>query len=142
MINAIAKGIFDILIADAPLVAALGGTAGNGYKIYRIIAPQKAAFPYITFDLLTGAPEGTFADARAVDETTWWFNVFGEGETGSKAVGDIVALMTDVLDGASLTVTGYSFMKCVYEFMGSVIYDPDTEIYQIPLRYRVWVDKL
>ncbi len=136
MINAIAKGIFDILVANVPLVAALGGE-----RVYRIKAPQKSAFPYITFDLLTGVPEGTFADTRAIDETTWWFNVFGEGDLGSKAVGTIVGLMADVLDGASLTVAGYTPLKCVYEFTGSATYDPQTEIYQIPLRYRIWVDK-
>lgn len=141
MINAISTAIYNILKANATLMTDLGGVTGNGYKIYRIIAPQTASLPYITFGLLTGTPEGTFADARAIDITTWWFNVFGEGEDGSKAVGTTVGLMTDVLDGASLTVTGYSFMKCVYEFMGSIIYDPETEVYQIPLRYRVWVDK-
>ena len=47
----------------------------------------------------------------------------------------------DVLDDATLTVAGYSALKCVRDFIGSPIYDPETGVYQIPLRYLVWVDK-
>ncbi len=140
MINAIATAIFNILKANAPLMAAIGGNAGNGYKLYHVISPQDGAMPYISFGLLTAIPLGTFADPRAIDDTTWWFNVFSK--TGSKDAGDIVALLTAVLDNASLTVAGYSALKCVYEFMGTDIYDPETEIYQVPVRYEVMVDKL
>ena len=139
MKNAIATAIYNILKADATLVAALGGTAGNGYKIYHVIARQNVAVPYITFGILTGVPDGTFTSPRAIDKTAWWFNVFSK--TGSKDAGEIAGYLSDVLDNASLTVAGYTSLKCVYDFMGSDIYDPETGIHQIPLRYLIWVDK-
>lgn len=139
MINAIAKAIYNILKANGTLTTALGGTAGNGYKIYHIIARQKIATPYITFGMITDNPMGTFASPRAIDDTTWWFNVFSK--TGSKDAGTITGYLTDVLDNASLTIVGYSSLKCVLDFMGSPIYHDDTETYQIPLRYRIWADK-
>lgn len=138
MKNAIATAIYNILKADGSLVTALSGTAGNGYKIYHVIARQGITVPYITYGILTATPIGTFADPRAVDDTNWWFNVFS---TGSKNAGEIVDLIAAVLDNASLTVAGYSALKCVYDFTGTDIYDPETEIYQVPLRYRIQVDK-
>ena len=139
MKNDIAKAIYDILKADATLLAALSGAAGNGYKLYHVIARQDAEMPYITFGLLTADPLGTFTDQRAIDDTMWWFNVFSK--TGSKDAGEIVDLLADVLDNASLTVAGYSSLSCQYDFTGSDIYDPETEVFQVPLRYKNLVDK-
>ncbi len=141
MKNAVSKALWDLLRANAPLVAAIGGTAGNGYKLYHVIARQKITVPYITFGLLTDIPMGTFASPRAIDDSTWWFNVFSK-TGGAKKAGTIAGLLTAVLDNASLTVVGYTALKCVFDFMGNDIYDPQTEIFQIPLRYRIWVDKL
>ena len=42
--NAIATALYNILKADAPLVAALGGTAANRFKIYHIIASLHILF--------------------------------------------------------------------------------------------------
>ena len=139
MKNAIATAIYNILKADGTLTTALGGTSGNGYKIYHIIARQQITVPYITFGLISDIPMGTFASPRAIDDTTWWFNVFSK--TGSKDAGTIAGYLTDVLDNASLTIAGYSSLKCVFDFMGSDIYHDETEIFQIPLRYKIWADK-
>ena len=139
MKNAIATALYNILKADGTLVTALGGTAGNGYKIYHIIARQQEAVPYITYGIVTDTPIGTFADPRAVDESFWWVNVFSK--TGQKNVGELAGYVTDVLDNASLTVAGYSALACLFDFMGADIYDPETEIFQVPLRYRILVDK-
>ena len=139
MKNAIAKAIYDILKADGTLTTALGGNAANGYKIYHVIARQGESVPYVTFGLLDASPLGTFADPRAIDDTVWWFNVFSK--TGSKDAGEIAGYLSDVLDNANLAVAAYTSLKCVYDFMGSDIYDPDTGIYQIPMRYRIQVDK-
>uniref|UniRef100_A0A6M3KU08 Tail protein n=1 Tax=viral metagenome TaxID=1070528 RepID=A0A6M3KU08_9ZZZZ len=139
MKNAIATAIYNILKADGTLVTALGGTAANDYKIYHVIARQDIKVPYVTYGLLTASPLGTFADPRAIDDTAWWFNVFSK--TGSKDAGTIAGYLTSVLDNATLTVAGYYSMACLYDYMGSDIYDPETGIYQIPLRYRIQVDK-
>jgi len=139
MKNAIATAIYNILKANGTLTTALGGTAGNGYKIYHVIARQNITAPYITFGLMTANPLGTFTSPRAIDDTTWWFNVFSK--VGSKEAGTIAGYLTAVLDNATLTVPGYSSLCCLYDYMGSDIYNPETEIFQIPLRYKIQVDK-
>ena len=124
MINAIAKAIYDEL---STVVTA-----------YHVIAPQTAALPYVTFGLSTDIPVGTFASPSAIEDTTWRVNAFSK--TGSKDAGAQAALVMGALDNVALTVGGYTAMKCVREFIGSPIYDPETGVYQIPMRYRIWVD--
>ena len=132
MISDIAKGIYDELKADGTLMAAVT-------EIYHVIAVQTATLPYITFGLLTDDPVGTFASPSAVEDTTWWLNVFSG--TGSKSAADISKLVMDVMDNATLTIANHTFLKCVRDFIGTPIYNIETEIYQIPMRYTVWVDK-
>ena len=139
MINATATGIYNILKANGTLTTALGGTAGNGYKIYHIIARQNVSVPYVTFGLMTDIPVGDFDDPTTIEESTWWVNVFSK--TGSKNAGDIAGYVMAVLDNAALTVAGYNALECLREYIGTQMYDPETGIYQIPLRYRIWVNK-
>jgi hypothetical protein len=108
-------------------------------KTYQVKAPQGSSVPYVTFGLLTESPIGTFADFEAIENLTFWVNCFSDKSTADLA--EIADEVMAALDSASLTVTGYTSMKCVREFTGSVIYDLDTLIYQIPLRYRIWIDK-
>jgi len=124
MINAIAKAIYTKLAAAV--------------TTYHVIAPQTATLPYVTFGLITDTPVGTFASPSAIEDTTWWVNVFSK--VGSKDAGVKASLVMGALDNVALNVAGYTAMKCVREFIGSPIFDPETGIYQIPLRYRIWVD--
>ena len=139
MINVTATAIFNKLKGNATLMTSLGGNASNGFKIYNIIAPQKALLPYITFGLLTDTPLGDFDSQVTIEDSTWWFNVFSS--TGSKNAGTIAKNMMSVLDDADLTVTGYKSLDCEREFINPPIYDPETEVYQIPLRYRIRINK-
>ena len=124
-----------------------GGTTSDGtvtwtcydMKTYAIIAPQGSTVPYITFGLETDRPLGTFQDQEAMEDATFWVNTFSE--TSTAHVSAIADLVLGVLDDSSLTVSGYTSMKCVREFIGTPYYDTDTGIFQIPLRYRVWIDK-
>ena len=136
--NAIATALYNILKADAPLVTALGGTAANRFKIYHIIAPQRYAVPYITYGQITDIPLGDFNDPTTIEQTTWYINCFSK--TGSKDAGAKAVLVTSVLDNATLTVAGFNELWCLREFIGSPIYDPETTIYLIPLRYSIWVN--
>jgi len=140
MINAIATAIYNILKADVTLMTALGGVAGNGYKTYHVIAPQTAVLPYETFGLLSDSPLGDFDSQVTIEDTTWWLNVFSS--TGSKDAGLIAGYVMAVLDNASLTVALYNPLDCEREFIGSPIYDPETGVYQIPMRYRIRVNKI
>lgn len=126
-----------------------GGTTADGAgalvwtcfneKTYQVNAPQGSTVPYVTFGLLTDTPKGTFADYEAMEDLTFWVNCFSD-----KSPADIAEIADEVmtaLDSATLTVTGYTNMKTVREFVGTIIWDAETLIFQIPMRFRVWVDK-
>ncbi len=123
------------------------GTTGDGSavwtcydaKTYQVKAPQNSETPYCTFGLLTEVPIGTFQDFEAIENLTYWVNAFSDksaADVAKKADG-----VMDALDNAVVTATGFTNMKCVREFTGSMIWDLETNIYQVPLRYRVMLDK-
>ena len=108
-------------------------------KTYQIIAPQSSTVPYVVFGLLTEMPIGTFADFEAIENQTYYVNCFSD-----KSPADLAEIADEVmtaLDDVTLTVDGYTSMKCIREFIGSPIYDIETLILMTPLRYRVWLDK-
>lgn len=108
-------------------------------ECYNLIAPGSATPPYITFGLLTETPVGDFADFEAVENLTFFINCFS-----SKSIADVCSItdtVMDVLDGATITATGFTGMKCIREFTGSPTWDIETGIYTAPLRYRVLMDK-
>lgn len=122
-----------------------GGTTSDGtvtwtcydWKTYNILAPQTATVPYVTFGQETNVPIGTFESLGAVESLTFWVNVFSKTSTAHvTSLGDLILT---ALDNTTLTVSGYSHMVCRREFIGSIIYDVESLIYQIPLRYRVMI---
>lgn len=108
-------------------------------KTYQIKAPQGSTVPYVTFGLLTEAPIGTFQDFEAIENLTFWVNCFSDTSTADLV--EIADEVMDALDDATLTVIGYTSMKCVREFISSPTFDDETDIFQISLRYRLWLDK-
>lgn len=108
-------------------------------KTYQVKAPQGSTLPYVTFGLMTELPVGTFADFEAIENITYWVNCFSDKNTAD--VAEIADEVMDALDSATLTVTGYTSMKCVREYIGSIMYDPEVNCFQIPIRFRVWLDK-
>ena len=108
-------------------------------KCYQVKAPQASTVPYVTFGLLTEAPIGTFADFEAIENLTYWVNVFSDKSTADLA--EIADEVMDSLDDKTITATGYSSMKVVREFISSPTWDLGTGIYQQSLRYRIWLDK-
>ncbi len=126
-----------------------GGTTADGAgtlvwtcydpKTYQVKAPQGSTVPYITFGVETDVPIGTFHDQFQIESLTYWVNCFSD-----KSPADVAEMADEVmtaLDDVTPTVTSYSVMKCVREFIGTVIWDMETNIYQVPLRYRVWLNK-
>ena len=108
-------------------------------KTYQIKAPQAATVPYVVFGLLTELPRGTFADFEAWEDITFWVNCFSKVSTAG--VAEIADEVMDAMDDATLTVTGYTTMKCVREYTGMTMWDEEVGIYMIPLRFRIWLDK-
>ena len=108
-------------------------------KTYQVKAKQADAVPYVTFGLLTESPIGTFADFEAIENLTFWVNCFSD--VGVADLAEIADEVMDALDDKTLSADGYTSMKCVREFIGSPIWDMETNIYMTPLRYRVWLSK-
>jgi len=108
-------------------------------KCYQVKAPQGSTVPYCTFGLLTESTMGTFADFEAIENLTFWVNCFSDKSTADLA--EIADEVMDSLDDKTITATGYTSMKVVREFISSPTWDSETNIYQISLRFRVWLDK-
>jgi len=108
-------------------------------RLYQVKAPQSSVLPYVTFGLLTESPIGTFEDFEAIENLTFWVNVFSDKSTADLA--EIADEVMDSLDDKTITVTGYSSMKVVREFISSPTWDLETGVYMQSLRYRVWIDK-
>jgi hypothetical protein len=106
---------------------------------YNTFAPQTASFPYVTFGLLTERPIGEFGDFECMEDLTFWVNCFSS--VSMAHISEMADNVTNSLDDSVLTVSGYTSMKCVREYTGQPMYDTEQGIYQIPLRFRVWLDK-
>ena len=104
-------------------------------KTYQIKAKQNDTVPYVTFGLLTDTPMATFEDMEKWEDLTYWVNCFSDKSTADMS--EIADEVMTALDGSSLTVTGYTHIVCRREFIGSIIWDAETGIFQIPLRYRI-----
>jgi hypothetical protein len=102
---------------------------------YNTIAPQTAVLPYVTFGLLTDVPMGTFENPAIIEDMTFYVNVFTS--TSVSHAMTLAGLVNTALQNVALSITGYTAMKCIREYVGSVIYEPDTKTYQIPMRFRV-----
>ena len=139
MVNALMTAVYNALKADSSLMTKLGGTAGNRYKCYNVVAPQNASMPYLTFGFLTGMPISVFGTLDSVEDTTFYLNIFSG--TGVKHAGEILDLVKAVLDDASLTITGYGCMVCMREYVGSILYNISTTVFQIPMRYHLMASK-
>lgn len=138
MIKAFTAGFYNKLIADSNLQTALSGSPTDK-KIYNTLAPQNATLPYIVFGHLTDNPEGVMQNLGRREEMTFYVNVFSN--TSIENTMDIVDLVKTAMDDSDLTITGYTHMKCMREYVGSVILDMMDNIYQIPMRYLVWACK-
>jgi len=108
-------------------------------KTYQVKAKQGDTVPYCTFGLLTESPIGTFADFEAIENLTFWVNVFSDKSTADLA--EIADEVMDSLDDKTLNADGYTSMKCVREFISSPTWDSETNIFMVSLRYRLWLSK-
>jgi len=108
-------------------------------KTYQSVAPQSASAPYVTFGLITETPIGDFEDFESVEDMTYYVNVFSD-----KSQADLATKadnVMDAMDSASIVASGFTSMKTVREFIGSLVWDMDTGVYMLPMRYRAWLDK-
>ncbi len=138
MIEAFSTGFYNKLVSDTTLNTKLSTTVSDT-KVYNTIAPQTSTLPYLVFGLLTDLPVGTFEDLAIIEDMTFYINVFSS--TSIENLLEIAGLVADLMDDATLTITDYTSMKCMREYVGNVLFDQSTFVYQIPMRYRVLASK-
>ena len=140
MLNAYVEAVYDALAADSTLQTKISGSASDK-KIYNIVARQDASLPYIVIGFETGVPIGVFQDLEDMEDCTVYVNIFSNSGSAKEA-GEILDLVKAVLDSADLTISGYANdLLCQREFIGTVIFDMDTKVYMIPMRYRILAEK-
>ncbi|MDD5510909.1 MAG: hypothetical protein PHI12_08865 [Dehalococcoidales bacterium] len=122
-----------------------GGTTADGTgtlvwtcydkKTYNLKAPQDATIPYVVFGLLTDVPIGTFENPAIIEDMVFYVNCFSN--ISQAHVAQMADLVNTAVQNTTLTITGYTAMKCVREYIGALFFDDAGGIYQIPMRYRV-----
>lgn len=94
-------GIMNALRANSALTTKLGGT-----YIYNSVAPPSQAVPFVIFQWAGGGKENiTPSDMR---DLTYLVKGISDDQ---KTAAEIDELIEDVLDGAALTITGYTNIR-------------------------------
>lgn len=108
--NAADKAVYDKLAGDATLTGMLaGGTAAP--SVYHAAVPQNAELPAVVFQALSpSTPARTF---RGVFQENAIYQVKAIAEGADQlAAGSIAARIDVLLDGPTLTYTGFTHMGC------------------------------
>lgn len=116
----------DALLADSPLIAALGGD-----RVYDHV-PQGTALPYLTLGDIETRDWST-QDARGAEHTVTiraW-----SGAKGRRQAQTLIGEVDRVLDGASLSLVGYKLVNLHVTFW-TVVRESEGEAYQGIVRLR------
>ena len=134
---AIKAGIYALFLADVDLLAALGGDSER--RLYDQEAPQDAAFPYITYQYITGLPDPTFTSNG--DIAQFQFSIFHRNEDDSlnrTTIDDVFKKLGSAFDDSTLTITGHTSIAVTAGVSGVVETEDDTQ--QIVANYELIVE--
>ena len=126
----VSTAIYGSLSVDAGLVAL-------GAEIYRNIAPEGVAMPYIVWNEIVIVPDNTF-------NNNYWsilyqFDCWAEKTTTKSAQAlsaQVANALCAAMDGASYTITGYNHICNRYESQ-QVVYEVDIPAVKNIVEYRV-----
>lgn len=86
--------------------SALAAYVGN--RIYFEEAPENTPYPYVVYFIVASNPEDTFTED--MEDIQVQFSLFSDSE-GATEIATMYGHLTDLMDDAALTVTGYSFIQ-------------------------------
>lgn len=136
-IGALTTGIYNLFVADADLLAALGGNTAR--RMYDTKAPQDPDFPYAVFQFISGSIDLTFD--QIFEETTWQFSIFHSDDDplDKTTIDDVFTKLTAAYDDgeASMTVSGYSVIWVTRGVSNFVPTEDDTQQYVINYEIRI-----
>jgi len=124
-------GIYSMLAGSALATNYIGA------KMYLNEAPQKTAFPYVTFELVTGTYDWTFCADMEFDDCLVQFNLFSKQDvTNDTEVNGMFADLTALYDWCVLAVAPYTFLYMRRELF-HLMRDIDAGVWQYVVQYRV-----
>lgn len=88
-------------LAGSSLSSAVGG------RVFKGIAPDGTAFPYVTYSLVSDVPEYTFSET--MEDVTIQFDLFSNASSSSE-VEDLFGYLKALYDFCTMTITGGSLL--------------------------------
>ena len=136
--TAIPSALYDILMGDATLTGLLATYKGTA-SVFGPGVPNHADFPYVTFRKIGGAPDNTTPS----DMRSYLYSVVGFSEDSQSEANQIDNRVDELLDGHSLSLSGYTtlWMKRETELPEIVEHPNDNKlIYRSGAYYRIIID--
>lgn len=107
-------------------VAALVGT--NPVRIFRDVAPQDTARPYVVWSVIFGAAENYLAQRPGIDNFRVQIDCWGDDEA---QVEDLARAVRDALEGQRVVMIG----------INSALPDFETSLRRYSFDWSFWVDR-
>jgi hypothetical protein len=141
-INAVSTGITDLFLADADLLAALGGAGANvltQQRLYNTKAPQNVTSPYTVFQYIAGSPDPTFTSDGEI--MTWQFSIFHQSDDplDSTTIDDVFKKLCAAYDDETLTITGYTSIAVTRGVSSFLATTDDIQMYVVT--YEIMIEK-
>jgi hypothetical protein len=136
-IEALETGIYNKFIADADLLAALGGNTAR--RMYNTEAPQDPSYPYCVFQYISGVPDPTFTSDGEILQ--YQFSIYHKSDDplDKTTIDDAFTKLCACYDDASLTVSGYSSIGVTRGVSNPVPTVDDTQQYVI--NYEIMIEE-
>jgi hypothetical protein len=126
---ALQTAIYSRLSGDATLAAMVSGVYDH--------VPQGQAFPYVRIGNVTEVPDNLFGKVGRAATVT--ISVFSQGQ-GYKEALTIAGRVQQLLDGASLSVTGYACVDVSFEWSATLT-EGDGITRHVPMRFRCLLEE-
>ena len=135
-IKALYDGIYAEFVADADLLAALGGSER---RMYSTQAPQNPSYPLWVFQYIAGSPDPTFTSDGEL--TQFQFSIFHKSDDplNSTTIDDVFKKLCACYDDCELTITGYTSIGVTRGVSNFVPTEDDTQQYVV--NYEVLIEK-
>lgn len=139
---AIKGGIYALFLADADLLAALGGnteSVTSARRMYDEKAPQDVEFPYVTFQYISGLPDPTWTSDG--DIAQFQFSIFHQDKDqplNRTTIDEVFRLLGVAYDDSTLTITGHTSIAVTAGVSGVV--ETEDDMQQIVANYEIMVE--
>ena len=110
-----------------------------GTRMYLSQAPQRATFPYVTYELITGTTDWTFCADMEFEDMVIQFNLFSDNLSSAVEVTGMFTDLTALYDWCNLSVTGYTYLYMRREFF-HLVRDVENGVWQYIAQYAVMLE--